>query len=124
MQNVIELEDGKSALKLTTASYMRPSGANIHRFKENKDSDPWGVMPDAGFEIKFTDEDHGRYFEQRRLRDRLLGKHYIVEEAMKTNPELKTANQPKDDFKDKQLEKSLEYLRKQIAEKTPEKKAA
>ena len=32
VQNVVELEDGKSALKLTTASYQRPSGKNIHRF--------------------------------------------------------------------------------------------
>ncbi len=32
VQNVIELENGTSALKLTTASYHRPSGKNIHRF--------------------------------------------------------------------------------------------
>ena len=32
VQNVIELEEGKSALKLTTAGYHRPSGKNIHRF--------------------------------------------------------------------------------------------
>ncbi|MEK6234818.1 MAG: S41 family peptidase, partial [Planctomycetales bacterium] len=31
VQNVIDLEEGKSALKLTTASYWRPSGKNIHR---------------------------------------------------------------------------------------------
>ena len=32
VQNVIELEQGESALKLTTASYHRPNGKNIHRF--------------------------------------------------------------------------------------------
>ena len=42
----IELENGQSALKLTTASYHRPSGKNIHRFPDAKDSDEWGVMPD------------------------------------------------------------------------------
>ena len=37
VQNVIELEDGHSALKLTTASYRRPSGKNIHRFPDAKE---------------------------------------------------------------------------------------
>ena len=32
VQSVVELEDGKSALKLTTAAYRRPNGKNIHRF--------------------------------------------------------------------------------------------
>ena len=34
VQNIIELENGRSALKLTTAAYKRPSGKNIHRFPE------------------------------------------------------------------------------------------
>ena len=48
VQNIIELEHGKSALKLTTAAYRRPSGKNIHRFPDAKDKDEWGVMPDLG----------------------------------------------------------------------------
>ena len=51
VQNIIELEDGSSALKLTTASYRRPSGKNIHRFPDAKDTDEWGVMPDLGYEL-------------------------------------------------------------------------
>src|SRR5581483_5906566 len=39
VQNVVELEGGRSALKLTTASYKRPSGKNIHRFPNAKESD-------------------------------------------------------------------------------------
>ncbi len=39
VQNVIELEDGTSALKLTTASYHRPSGKNIHRFPGASESE-------------------------------------------------------------------------------------
>ncbi|MBV8229035.1 MAG: S41 family peptidase, partial [Planctomycetaceae bacterium] len=42
VQNIIDLEDGKSVLKLTVATYQRPSGKNIHRFKNAKDSDEWG----------------------------------------------------------------------------------
>src|SRR5262249_46349963 len=52
VQNVIELEDGKSALKLTTATYTRPNGHNIHRFPDAKETDEWGVKPDDGMEVK------------------------------------------------------------------------
>ena len=51
VQNIIEMENDTSALKLTTASYWRPSGKNIHRFPDSKESDEWGVKPDPGFEV-------------------------------------------------------------------------
>ncbi|MHB1426325.1 MAG: S41 family peptidase [Gemmataceae bacterium] len=54
VQNIIEMHEGKdrSALKLTTASYWRPSGKNIHRFPDSKDSDDWGVRPnDSGYKL-------------------------------------------------------------------------
>ena len=56
VQNVINVEDGQSALKLTTASYYRPSGKNIHRFAGAKDEDEWGVTPDEGMLIQLTNE--------------------------------------------------------------------
>ena len=57
VQNIIELEDGRSALKLTTAAYKRPSGKNIHRFPDSKDKDEWGVMPDLGYELGLGDQE-------------------------------------------------------------------
>ncbi len=52
VQNIIEMENHASALKLTTASYWRPSGKNIHRFPDAKDADEWGVRPnDSGFKL-------------------------------------------------------------------------
>lgn len=54
VQNIIDLDDGNSVLKLTVASYFRPSGKNIHRFKNAKDSDEWGVSPNPGMEVKLT----------------------------------------------------------------------
>ncbi len=57
VQNVIELEDGKSLLKLTTASYQRPNGHNIHRFPDSKESDEWGVMPNPGYDLKLSDSE-------------------------------------------------------------------
>jgi carboxyl-terminal processing protease len=56
VQNIIELESGKSALKLTTAGYKRPSGRNIHKFAGAKDDEDWGVRPNSGWEVKVTDE--------------------------------------------------------------------
>ncbi|MEO1995116.1 MAG: S41 family peptidase [Planctomycetaceae bacterium] len=69
VQNVIELEQGSSALKLTTASYHRPSGKNIHRYKESKDTDEWGVTPLKDMRIKFSRSEIQEYLEYRRQRD-------------------------------------------------------
>lgn len=74
VQNLIQLEGGKSALKLTTASYWRPSGQNIHRFEDSKEEDQWGVSPNEDFEVKFTAKDHNRYSRWRQERDRIVGK--------------------------------------------------
>jgi hypothetical protein len=48
VQNVIEMENHTSVLKLTTATYWRPNGKNIHRLDKKKDSDEWGVKPSDG----------------------------------------------------------------------------
>lgn len=70
VQNIIELEDGNSVLKLTVATYQRPSGKNIHRFKNAKASDEWGVSPDPGLEIKIGNgRDYENWFIGRRDRD-------------------------------------------------------
>ena len=74
VQNVIELENGKSALKLTTASYQRPNGHNIHRFPDAKETDEWGVKPNDGFEIKLSDRELERLAVYRRQRDILVAK--------------------------------------------------
>jgi carboxyl-terminal processing protease len=69
VQNVVELENGRSALKLTTASYRRPSGKNIHRFEDAKEADEWGVTPDKGFDLKLGDSEMVNLLEDRRRRD-------------------------------------------------------
>ena len=55
VQNIIELENGKSVLKLTTAGYFRPSGKNIDK-PSAEGTDEWGVSPNEGFEVIFSDE--------------------------------------------------------------------
>lgn len=69
VQNIIELEEGKSALKLTTAGYQRPSGEKIHRFEGDTESDKWGVSPDKGMDVKMNREQKVAYHTYRRMRD-------------------------------------------------------
>lgn len=99
VQNVIDLEEGKSALKLTTASYWRPSGKNIHRFPDSKETDEWGVMPDKGFELKLSDAELGELVRVRRERDMLLVSHApaAVNARQKADEVKKTDAKPKDE---------------------------
>jgi carboxyl-terminal processing protease len=69
VQNILELEDGNSVLKLTVASYYRPSGENIHRFKTARNTDKWGVSPDKGLEVKLPQSEFINWFLARRDRD-------------------------------------------------------
>lgn len=95
VQNVIDMEGGKSALKLTTASYHRPNGKNIHRFPDSKEEDDWGVRPNGGYEVKFNNEDLNKlWLFWRQSED------YRVEGS----------KDPKPEYNDRQLAKALEYI--------------
>ncbi|MFM7844298.1 MAG: S41 family peptidase [Planctomycetota bacterium] len=69
VQNLIPLEGGRSALKLTTASYWRPSGRNIHRGQNATLEDDWGVSPNEGFEVPLSDYHRRLVDRYRRARD-------------------------------------------------------
>ena len=70
VQNVIPIRRGESALKLTTASYWRPSGKGIDRYDElAKQTKVWGIQPDPGFEIEIEEEEVFENMRQRNLRD-------------------------------------------------------
>lgn len=103
VQNVIELEGGKSALKLTTAAYNRPSGHPIHRFKDSKDEDEWGVKPDEGFAVEFSTQQHQQYFQWRQQRDRVVGKGQGGQVP-------KSEDEKITDFADTQLQTAVELL--------------
>src|SRR4029453_7487064 len=66
VQNILDLEDGNSVLKLTVATYRRPSGKNIHRFKNAKKTDEWGVSPDKGLEVKMSTDQYVDWYMGRR----------------------------------------------------------
>ncbi len=72
VQKVIELP-GRSAMKLTTSSYLRPNGKNIHRAKNATEDDEWGVQPDQGMEVKLSRDQMRRVLEFHRDSFRLPG---------------------------------------------------
>ena len=134
VQNIIELEGGNSVLKLTVATYRRPSGKNIHRFKNAKESDEWGVMPDKGLEAKLSTEQYISYLRARRLRDQLSSKRgrkvEVKDESVKAEPEADkdkpevAKDKPKVDpkpFVDTVREKALTVIKEELASATAKK---
>jgi carboxyl-terminal processing protease len=94
VQNVIDLEDGKSVLKLTTASYRRPSGKNIHRFPDAKDGDDWGVRPDKDFEVTLSAEEMRQLVEERRQRDIVQPHEEAIKPVALAPPPASQSSQP------------------------------
>lgn len=56
VQNVIPLEGGRAAMRLTTAYYYPPSGRRIHRKDLNSEEGEWGIDPSPNCEVDLTDE--------------------------------------------------------------------
>jgi carboxyl-terminal processing protease len=121
VQNILDLEDGNSVLKLTVATYWRPSGKNIHRFKNAKDTDEWGVTPSPGLEVKLNREEYHDWFLARRDRDFLSSRNKPRAEKPKAEekdkPKAEEKDKPKADkkdapkpFNDKQLDKAVAVM--------------
>ncbi len=98
VQNIQEFHDGQ--IKLTTASFWRPSGRNLNKSSTHgKDEEEWGVTPDKI--VKLSQK------ERKDLDDALHDAEIIQRRDVKPQ-------EPKPEFKDRQLEDSLSYLREQI----------
>jgi carboxyl-terminal processing protease len=85
VQNLIPMNNDQSALKLTTAKYLRPSGKNIHRFPSMGDDKDWGVKPDL--DVTLTMQEELDFYNARRKRD------ILVDEVLdnKNDPEFEMA---------------------------------
>jgi carboxyl-terminal processing protease len=93
---------GKGKLKLTTATFWRPSGRNLNKAStKGRDEDEWGVTPNAGFDLKLGTKELGD------LQDFLRDQEII-------HPPGYTPSGPRAEFRDRQLEQALDYLRGQI----------
>jgi carboxyl-terminal processing protease len=110
VQNIYPMEDHNTALKLTTQKYQRPSGKNIHRFPDSKESDEWGVSPNPGFEVKLTDEERFQFLVGRRKRDIVHGKPGVA-------PKEEKKDEKTPPFVDKVLDRALEHLRGEVERK-------
>lgn len=98
VQNIQDFHDGQ--IKLTTASFWRPSGKNLNKSSTSgKDEDEWGVTPDKV--VKLTQK-------ERRDLDEALHDAEIIQRHDRV------AKEKKPEFKDRQLEEALSYLREQI----------
>jgi carboxyl-terminal processing protease len=122
VQNVIEMEGGKSILKLTTANFVRPNGHNIHRDETAKETDEWGVKPDPGYELKLDQTEHYQLQLYRRDRDILAARPPKEDPPPQKEPasegEKKSGETPADTkpaFIDRQLQKAIDYLTSELA---------
>ncbi len=74
VQTLLKLEDGKSAIRLTTAYYYTPSGRLIHHNPNNPKQEKWGIDPDIEVAVTPQEEvdlwNHWREEHQRRARER------------------------------------------------------
>lgn len=86
VQQLLPLEAGRSLLKLTAASYWRPSGVNIHRLPGIPASADWGVSPDEGNLVPMTEAEREAWYMWRRQRDLLAVEGADPPEAPTANP--------------------------------------
>jgi carboxyl-terminal processing protease len=107
VQQMIPLETGESLLKLTWASFWRPSDAKIHRAVGEAESATWGVMPDAGLERPLTNAEREAYVTYRENRDK------FQPVALGADSENNEESAPAD-FADVQLELATKHLRAQL----------
>ncbi|MEM9185383.1 MAG: S41 family peptidase [Planctomycetota bacterium] len=69
VQRLEPIGAGRATLKITFASFWRPSGDDIHRRPGVSEDEPWGVQPAAGDETTLSEEQHIAYQTWRRERD-------------------------------------------------------
>ena len=100
VQNIQPFEGGE--LKLTTASFWRPSGKNLNKSStQGRDEDTWGVTPNKGFTLSLSEKERDQLYEHQRDSE-IIPRRDLPPKEKKT------------EFKDRQLEMALDYLRGQI----------
>ena len=111
VQTVQELKDDRQKIdlgevKITQATFWRPNGKNLNKSStKGTEEEDWGVRPDKGYSIKLTPQETGQ------LADRLREWSNIPNREAKPKPSDKEKEK---EFKDRQLDTAVEYLREQI----------
>jgi carboxyl-terminal processing protease len=109
VQRLMRLESGRSLLKLTSATYWRPSGQNIHRMPTDGPEAQWGVTPDAELAVAVDDAEYDAWRLYRLRRD-VIGDAVDSELAAALN--LADGKVPPK-FVDRTLERAVEHLQPQ-----------
>lgn len=113
--------DQKTAVKLTTQTWWRPNGKNMDRKSAPKDRpDEWGVTPDPGMAVPFSDVDYVRYRIEKEQQKFTPGRPDMI--APRPPPPVVAPKGPDgkplwDDtkpFEDKQLIRAEEQIRKKL----------
>jgi hypothetical protein len=92
----------------------------IHRFKEDKESAPWGVSPDKDLEVKLTTSQYINYARGRRQRD-LVSNRRPRRNATPAEAEKKADDKDKpkaaaeSSFVDVQRDKALAVIKDELA---------
>ncbi|MBI1249137.1 PDZ domain-containing protein [bacterium] len=118
VQSIFELDGDRRALKITTATYWRPSGHNIHRFPDATDEDDWGVTPNPGWTLELDQETMKKVALGRRLHD--VDRTNFANPESAENREITEEEQELLDFEDPQLQLAVEAIKK-AEEKSQEK---
>jgi C-terminal peptidase prc len=101
VQTIMNFPTTGGQLKVTTATFWRPNGQNLNKASTSgKDEDVWGVTPNKGFNLNLSVKE---------LND--LQDHQRDQEIIH-RPDRK--QEPRPEFRDRQLDMALQYLRGQI----------
>jgi len=98
VRSLVQLKGGVGTLKLPVAAYYRPSGKNVNRYPNLTDADDWGVQPNEGFEVVFTEQE---LKDQEKYRDDLF---------------IMNNNAAAPEFPDRQLLRAVECVKTLLSE--------
>lgn len=101
VQELVAMPAENGVLKLTMASYWRPSNKNIHRGPGADEEDDWGVQPDSGYAVKINASELAELLRIRAERDRV---------QLDATPQGESPAIPIPEIDDPQLQKAIEYI--------------
>jgi carboxyl-terminal processing protease len=113
IQELIDLEKGCGAMKITTASYWRPNGKNIHRPANAGPKDVWGVTPNQDYQVSLTGEEQNHWRIWRAKRDTFQPTANGT--TKNGNSKNNSATKKPAPFVDRVLIRAVEYVEKESA---------
>jgi carboxyl-terminal processing protease len=103
VQTILPFLPTGGALKLTTATFWRPSGRNLNKAStKGRPEDEWGVLPNKGFVLDLPTKELNDLFDFHR------------DQEIIHRPDRRNGDPSKAEFRDRQLDLALQYLRGQI----------